>query len=477
MDNNPMKKAAQWYYSNIFRDEAITPRASQPEERLPPVLRAARSLENGLGVHWQSRESVFLKQAKLLAAYQDDYEFRDSVLRYYPTYQSLTDRELRGYFSWRTKLRKGNVQKTSLSFVFLHIYELINQIGTADPTDGCRQLIALRDTYGPLDSSILPYLNRWLADYVVYYELDASLLADTPQVRFQKNVAVLEHIPEHSADTVIRAVKALSPNWLERSKFYSAYTADCDRVIDRVLRRVWEHCDTRCKKGFAEQYFGAVREYPVRLFDTAVFCDPLKKRECEYPVETPYVYRCKNGLWTVTKRSCPTTPNKKLGNLLKTIDARMREAFSYRHPIKAELDTKWMCKIIDQEIQALLAEKKTAEAKKITLDYTQLSHIRRDAAITQEKLMVEEEWEEEDVPSPAPAAVEGCPLEETEYRLLQCLLYGRSIAWVQAEGCMLSVLLDSINDKLYDTFLDAVVDDTPAVLDDYTDELRKMVTP
>ncbi|MFR0734294.1 MAG: TerB N-terminal domain-containing protein [Oscillospiraceae bacterium] len=33
------------------------------------------------------------------------------MLHYYPTYQSLTDPELRGYFSWRTKLRRGDVQK------------------------------------------------------------------------------------------------------------------------------------------------------------------------------------------------------------------------------------------------------------------------------------------------------------------------------------------------------------------------------
>ena len=129
MDTNRMKKAAEWFYSNVFRDEAITPRAYAPAEKLPSLLRTARSLENSPNNPWQSRESIFLKQAKLLAEYEDDYSFSANVVRYYPTYQSLTDQELRGYFSWRTKLRKGDVQKAPLSFAFLYIYELINQIG------------------------------------------------------------------------------------------------------------------------------------------------------------------------------------------------------------------------------------------------------------------------------------------------------------------------------------------------------------
>ena len=113
------KNAAQWFYETVYKDEAICPRAIQPAERLPSMLRTARSLENKPGLNWQSRESVFLKQGKLLAGYEDDYDFSGNVVRYFPTYESLSDRELRGYFSWRTKFRKGEIQKTSLSFVFL----------------------------------------------------------------------------------------------------------------------------------------------------------------------------------------------------------------------------------------------------------------------------------------------------------------------------------------------------------------------
>ena len=211
----------------------------------------------------QSRESIFVKQGKLLAGYEDDYVYDRQVLRYFPTYQSLTDPELRGYFSWRTKLRRGNLQETSLSYAFLYIYELLNQIGVADPMDGYRKLTEFRDAYGALNDGILPYLNQWLMDYVVYYNLDAGLLADTPQVQFNRNIAVLDSIRSRDDGEIARAVVQLTPKWLKRSKFYGEYREDCDTVIARVVRRMSEHYDTRCKKTMVEQYFGSFTQSTV----------------------------------------------------------------------------------------------------------------------------------------------------------------------------------------------------------------------
>ncbi len=487
MDTNRMKQAAQWLYETVFRDEPIPirPRGPQNTERLPPLLRTARSLETGAGL-WQSRESVFLKQGKLLANYEDDFPFHGNLLRYYPTYQALTDQELRGYFSWRTRLRRGETQEAPLSFAFLYIYELINQIGVTDPQDGYRKLKDFQQVYSQIDERVTPYLNRWLTDYVVYYELDAGLLAGQPQVVFDKNVAVLENIRNCDTDQVIRAVKQLSGKWLERSKFYGEYQEDMDAVIYEVLCRISDHY-SKCKKGFTEQLFGSRIPYEARPFDSAVFCDPLKRRSYEYALDEQCVYQCKNGFWTVTRYPCCTHANTKLAKLLKTIDSIMREAYAYMHPVKPEVDTKWITKMVQEEVQKHLAAKKAAEAKKVTIDYAKLSKIRQDAAITQEKLTVEEELEEDEpAASPEPVQPEPAqepepsadsPLNPAEYRLLQCLLYGKDWSWIRTEGYILSVLLDGINDKLYDTFLDSVVDDTPSVTADYIDDLKEMIKP
>lgn len=430
----------------------------------------------------QSRESIFIKQGKLLAAYEDDYVYDRRVTHYFPTYQSLTNPELRGYFSWRTKLRRGNLQKTSLTYAFLYIYELLNQIGVADPMDGYRKLTEFRDAYGALDDGILPYLNLWLMDYVVYYNLDAGLLADTPQVRFNRGIAVLDSIQSHGDEEVIRAVKQLSPKWLERSKFYREYREDCDTVIVRVLRRMSAHYNARCKKTMVEQYFGSFSQYRAILFDAAVFHERQVEGSRQYKVDENYIYRCRNGLWSVQKYNCLPHSNGKLGDVLKAIDGVMRECYGYGRPIQYKLDTKWILKIIQEEARNLLAEKKAAEEKKITIDYSRLARIRDAAAVTRDRLMVEEEAEEEAPPvqTPAPAdEPEDTPLTRDEYRLLQSLLYGRDYGWVRSSGLMLSVLVDGINDKLYDTFSDSVLlgDDPPELIEDYIADLKEMIHP
>lgn len=485
-DTNRAKKAAEWFYGTVFRDEAIQPRRREPEAPVPEPILAARALETGVPAYRQSREAIFVKQAELLRSYEDDYVYERQVIRYFPTYQSLTDQELRGYFSWRTKLRRGDVRKTCLSFAFLYIYELLNRIGVEDPMDGYRKLRDFRDTFGKLEGAVVPYLNKWLMDYVVYYGLDPALLEDNPVVSFDKSLAVLADIKSYDDRRIMDAVAVLSPRSLEHSKFYKAYREDVDAVLPRVLRQIWEHCATRCKKTMVEQYFGPRVTYPVSLFDSAVFCFREKPSTCVFQVDEVRTYLCRNGFWSVEKYNCPPRPSVKLGRLVKTVDAVMRECYDYRYPIRREVETKWVIAVIEGEVRAYLAEKKAAEARKVTIDYSRLEKIRRDAAITRDRLSVEEEAEDdapEETACQTPAVLsepEGTGeslLSPAEYRLLQCLLYGGELGWVQAEGHLLSVLVDGVNEKLYDQFMDAVLDDSPALIEDYMDDLKGMVHP
>ena len=81
--------------------------------------------------------------------------------------------------------------------------------------------------------------------------------------------------------------------------------------------------------------------------------------------------------------------------------------------------------------------------------------------------------------TPSPVCEPECPLSPAEYRVLKCLLYGGDLSWVTAEGFLLSVLADSINEKLYDQFQDSVLqmDDVPVLVEDYINDLKEMVLP
>lgn len=485
MDGNRYKSAAEWFRSIVYQDEPIAHHAPPRREKLPPLLTAARSLETGQAALRLSREALFVRQAKLLADYEDDCPFDAPVQHYFPTYAALTDRELRGYFTWRTRFRRGQVEKAAPTFAYLYLYERINGIGMSDPLDGYRKLEHFRDVYCPLDESIRRNLEAWMRDYVIYYGLDPALLTEAKAENTDRVIRVFETMPEREDREILDAVDFLIPCFLSRSRFYKAYPQDMERVTVHVLRKMWDHY-SRCRHPLTEQLFGARRENPVWLFSSAVFLREKKEESREYRVSPVRRYRCRHGLWTVEEYGGTDHAQLQLRSLIKTIDAEMRALYEYPYPLKRPLDTKWLLAAIREEAQALLEEKKAAEVRKITIDYSRLEQIRRDAAVTQDRLIVEEEALPEEVmpePSPAemPQPVQGklLPLEEAEIRLLRCLLYGNDLGWVRQSGKPMSVLADAINEKLYDTFSDAVLtmDDPPEIIEDYLDELKEMVRP
>ena len=467
----------------LFRDEPIRPRKDAPKEKLPSLLRAARSLETGTSCYYQNRRSLFLKQGKLLANYEDDFPGQVRITRYYPTYDTLTDRELRSYFSWRTRVRRGEIGEVCTTFAFLYLYELINQIGVENPVDGLRKMDAFADAYGKLDAVITYYYRMWRKSYILYYNLSDSFWQEGKSDATEQ-LNILDSAPERSDEVIAAAVSTLAPAWLRRSKFYRSHRQEMDTVIAGTMRQMCLHYRKRGSRSLSEQLFGGQRMRPFELFLSAIFCDPLKKRDATYYLTDSHYFVCSDGCWTEVSRFAEGRGKKKLEELTKAIDASLRDALEPGKPIQRPVQMRWVEKIIQEEIQSLLDEKQKAAqaAKRIAIDYSALDAIRRDAAVTQERLAIGDEMEQPPEAPPAPAPEEpaspdeDCPLDAVQYRLMQCLLYGRDTRWVQQEGKMLSVLLDSINEKLYDVFQDSVIEDETLV-EDYIDELKEMVKP
>ena len=467
-----------------YTDEPILPRKKTPEEKLPAPLQAARSLEKGAARMYQNRRSLFLNQAKLLEFYKDDYEGEYISHCYYPTYDLLNNQELRSYFAWRTKVRNGDIQPSCSCFAYLYLYELINGIGTGTPVEGLHKMDDFAAAYKEYESSLMNYYANWRKSYIIYYNLSDSFLGGEEREGEEAHMAVLDSAQEQTDDAIAAAVKQLAPGWLNRSKFYKTHQTDMDRVIVRVLRRMHQHYSARSKRTFSEQLFGSRETHSVDLFCYAVFCDPLRHENSRYYITDSHYYECRNGYWTETSCFIDSHKRRKLENLMKTIDASLRVALNDGKPIKSPSQLKWVTKVIEEEVAALLETQKQQEAaaKRVQIDYSALAQIRREAAITQDKLATEEEMEEEAPPAvqpppPQPETLPGdCPLDKTQYRLMQNLLYGGDTSWVQREGKMVSVLLDSINEILYDTFQDAVIEDQQ-VVEDYIDELKEMVKP
>ena len=120
-------------------------------------------------------ESQFVERARELAGRKEPAALFVPFKSYWPTYGHMTGAQSRWYFYWRDEVRQGRYPKTDLSYIFLHIYELINGVGWEEPQEGFRQLNwlweAYRDKYKRLDQ----YLGGWIADFSFVHKLDIPL--------------------------------------------------------------------------------------------------------------------------------------------------------------------------------------------------------------------------------------------------------------------------------------------------------------
>ena len=93
----------------------------------------------------QENARIFYEQGMFMKDFEDHYEKKITCSAYYPRYQMMGYDQLRTYFTWRTQVREGYVEKTSLSYAFLYLYELLNHIGVENPQDGLEKLIKIQE--------------------------------------------------------------------------------------------------------------------------------------------------------------------------------------------------------------------------------------------------------------------------------------------------------------------------------------------
>ena len=431
-----------------------------------------------------------------MAAYEDDYVYNGTVNQYFPTYDSLSDAQLRGYFTWRTAVREGRVEKRGMSYASLYVYELLHLIGCRDAQDGYEKLCAFCAAYCSIDPQIAHYIADWEDEFVIYYGLDPKRITygGDGLMRHQQDDAIhtMLHRTEHTTEETMAAVCVLSSYRLERSKLYRAHTAEVNAVVLRVLERAAGYYEKHRQISFFDDLIAVEQTAPVRLFSSAVFQPPKEEPDRVYEVHPLRRYECVSGYWTLHSYERPERAAQRLGVFLRGVDAGLRAHFGIT-AIQPPKLKKWQAKIVDEEITAFFAEQREAEARRVRLDFSQLARIRADADVTQERLIVEEDEEppmmpifelspvvlpssSEDTLSADSVTTEGAGdingLDAAELRLLRTLLGDGDLAWVRTEGRMLSVLVDGINEKMYDDFADTVIEgDPPAVVSDYQDEL------
>lgn len=430
------------FSNEVYADEPILKTGRQMQNFLPDQYRKMREIsrwqddpKGGAG-RWLSEAELFYRQGLLMADFEDDCPYNGTFKSYFPTYNAMSDRQLRGYFTWRAQVRRGTVEETSTSFAFLYLYELICGIGVDNPLDGFNKIKAFWDVYRAFEPGIDRFARVWLQDYAVFHGLDPKLLRDSKTVMFDNALIELRRAardlvpaPAPSGQTpkrrktseptlplppdevreerLMAAINALSTYNLSNSRLDRSHHRDLRHVACAVYVRMARYYDTHRKTGIVASLFGEETAMPYTMFASAVFFAPERHEDCEYRLDPIHIYRCQNGFWECMRIHGSRQKSSKLGEMMRACDQRLRLALDPAHPLKEEKVPKYLAKIIDDETVAWLSWDAAHQPVKIDIDLTQLGHIRSAAAQTREALLIDEEREDS-----APVEVEATLIEQ-----------------------------------------------------------------
>ena len=432
------------FSNETYADEPILKTGRQMQNFLPDQYRKMREIsrwqddpKGGAG-RWLSEAELFYRQGLLMADFEDDCPYNGTFKSYFPTYNAMSDRQLRGYFTWRAQVRRGTVEETSTSFAFLYLYELICGIGVDNPLDGFNKIKAFWDVYRAFEPGIDRFARVWLQDYAVFHGLDPKLLRDSKTVMFDNALIELRRaardlVPAPSSQTpkrrktseptlplppdevreerLMAAINALSTYNLSSSRLDRSHHRDLRHVACAVYVRMVRYYDTHRKTGIVASLFGEETAMPYTMFASAVFFAPERHEDCEYRLDPIHIYRCQNGFWECMRIHGSRQKSSKLGEMMRACYQRLRLALDPAHPLKEEKVPKYLAKIIDDEIVAWLSWDAAHQPVKIDIDLSQLGHIRSAAAQTREALLIDEE-REDGASAEAEAADSGQPEAE-----------------------------------------------------------------
>lgn len=155
----------------------------------------------------------FLSAARAMEDYEDDCPFAGTVPLYQPEYRDLTPNELRGYFTWRAALRRGEFSPHCDAFVYLYLSELMLGVGAANAAEALNCMDAFASAYfsaGYGSEALQRNFKNWRFEYAVLNRVDAARVRayENPALRHWDEALTVLREPETQSDEAVFAALA-----------------------------------------------------------------------------------------------------------------------------------------------------------------------------------------------------------------------------------------------------------------------------
>ncbi|QHX43936.1 hypothetical protein GWP43_11325 [Treponema vincentii] len=523
----PTQKTAPDRASN-----SATPKA---KKYVPEQIRRMKNLyQYGDGSFRQQCKNFYV-QGKFMENYEDNVPWKGEIYECWPSYHNLSLAQLRGYFTWRTELRKGNYQKHCETFVSMYLYELLNGIGTKSVEDSLRKMEEFETGYidsGFGDKYLRDMLHRWMLEFAVLKGLAPDITrkyADSDILEKDAAVEILHYPEKFNAQEVFNALCVFGGKKTAESKLIQERGTEAITLFVAVWRLASVQYQEDGKKPF-QLCFGRRRAQDWHPLEYTLYYDNSKKRKSvAYELNPSRSYLFKEGAWYVVTYQSYYFNRKIIADFLHETDRRLRLYLKIRHPLKERKEAAWAVPYIEAVIEEDRKAKIEAARPKVSIDFSGLDKIRKDALETQDSLLTEEEtmgspeaaskqtehskhtgtseYAGDTIPDAAPipipaavpstasmpsatvpsdsAFVQSVPsgvsvpldglLDGMQIQLLQMLLRGEPVQeLITAQHGMPSVIADALNEALFDLIGDTVVEcegETITLVEDYRDNI------
>lgn len=538
--DNSNTEQAQYHDAPLFSGQtlAIKPPCDDmrglqnAKQHVPEQIRRMKNLYQYRSGSFRQICKNFYVQGKFMEDYEDNAPW-DGVVStcYWPTYHNLSLAQLRGYFTWRTELRKGNYRKHCETFVSMYLYELLNGIGTKSVEDSLHKMEEFEKGYidaGFSDRYLRGRLHRWMLELAVLNGLAPDIAckyADSDMLEKDAAVEILRYPEKFSAQEVFNALCVFGGKKTAESKLVQEHGTEAINFFAAV----WCLASAQYRKDGESLFqlcFGIPSAQEWRPLESTFYYDNYsnskKRKSVTYKLNPSRTYLFKRDKWYEVAHQNYDIDRKRIVNLLQETDRRLRLYLKTGHPLKERKEAAWAVPYIEAVIEADRKARLEAARPKVSIDFSGLDKIRKDALETQDSLLTEEETqctpefnavnkavrksagskkrtkensaarkntatvlsvaasphlasEQSEAAVLAAPSNTSVPLDGMQMQLLRMLLRGEPVQeLIAAQHGMPSVIADAINEALFDLIGDTVVEcdgKTITLVEDYRDDI------
>ena len=242
-----------------------------------------------VSISYESTATIFLKEIQKYRNREGDLASPIPFTHYWPTYRDMNTSQQRWYFYWRSQVRKGNYLPIDLSYIFLHIYEILNLVEIPNPIQAANRIKILWQAYRGIYPQLDRYLPEWGGDLLAvkadvehalgwwesFLEVDGLIIPD-PVI----NTIVEKAIRTGGTNTLPYKIWVLLSDYQPKKKFYQIHNINhqIDLAYEKAINVANDYYLRTLKKSLIDMFVSEnIYSYEKNVFASALIGYPYQR--------------------------------------------------------------------------------------------------------------------------------------------------------------------------------------------------------